>query len=424
MISTISFGFYEVRNNGVLIYISDSTPTLQEQYVIDQWKKVHFIELHYEGPEKYRKNVENLLKACGIFEGGNDPFFIKLYEGFGYVVIWMWKGGKSWDNFSSPVKSSELDLAVKDGITHFFLCSSVPDKSFVVYVSEDSIVTKIIDFNGRPVTFKRIEKEFYNVFIDGEATSMEAGFHRINSSLVFVGKEGQKISSIRFFKGVKMVYPIGDDFAILEGNSIRFPDGKKVMVYEEPLYVGKNFIVYRDSIQFNGKLRMVESTILDSNGRVVLEADGSVEDIEGRWRMKVSGIPIEWYFKSNILYILDIGGFIREFDTIKKKILFEKRYPGSYGFDFINGKLVVGVPDGVLFNGKKLDVDNFCVAKNRIWDYKNCVRLHNGLSYVRENGKVKILGKNMETFANKVRQVNGWLILAGNNGVWVVKVGN
>ena len=413
-----------MRNDGVLIYISDSTPTKQQQYVIDQWKKVHFVDFHYEGPEKYRKDVENVLKACGIFDGGDEQLFIKLYEGIGYVAVWMWKNGKSWDNFSSPVKSSELDLAIKNGISHFFPCSSIPKKSFLVYVSNNSLIAKVIDFNGKPVTFERLEKEFYNVFIDNEATSMKIGFHRINSTLVFVGKEGQKISSIRYFKNAKMVYPIEDDLAVLRENSIIFPDGRKVIVDEEPIYVGKDFIVYRNSIQYGGKLKKVESTILDSNGKVVLEADGNVEDIEGRWKMKVSGIPIEWYFKSNLLYVLDINGFIRKFDTVKKNILFEKRYSGAYGFDFINGDLVVGVPNGVLFNKKMLSMNNFCVAKNRIWEYKGCVRLHNGISYVQENGKVKILGKNLDIFANKVRQIDKWLILIGNEGVWVVKMEN
>lgn len=407
-----------------MIYISDSTPTEEQKQVIDQWKKVHFVEFHYEGPERYKKDVETILNTCGIFDGGSDPFFVKLYEGAGYIAIWMWKDGKSWDNFSSPVRVSELEPTIRDGITHFFSCSETPKKSFLVYISENSLDTRVIDFNGKPVMFKRLEKDFYKVFVDNEATSMRAGFHKINSTIVFIGKEGQRISSIRFFKDAEMVYPIGDSFAILKDGLLKFPDGRKVFVDEEPLYVGENFVIFRNSIQLDERLREVESTILGSNGKVVLEADGNVEDIEGRWRMKVSGIPIEWYFKSNILYILDINGSIKKFDTIKKKTLFSKRYPGAYGFDFINGEMIVGVPDGVLYNRKKFAMNNFCVARNHIWEYKNCVRLHNGFSYIRENEKVKVIGKDFKFFSREVRQINGWLILIGKEGVWVVKVKN
>ena len=423
-IPSISFGLYKVENDGVLIYISDSSPTADQQKIIEQWKNVHFIDLRYDGPEKYMYQIERILNSCGVFNGGKEPFFIKVYEGFGHIAIWMWKEGKSWDNFLSPVAETDIDVAVKDGVRNFFSCKPVPEKSFLVYLSEGSITSQVIDFNGSPLTLKREEKEFYEVLVDDEATSMKTGFHKINSHLVYIGKEKQKISTVLFFENANMVYPVENEFAVLRGSILTFPDGKKVTVETEPVYVGKNLIIYRNSIEVNGKTRDVKSTILDSNGRVVIEADGTVEDVEGKWKMKISGTPIEWYFKSNLLYVLDIYGFVKEFDTISKKTLFEKRYSGAYGFDFVNKNIVVGIPDKVLFNEKKLDMNNFCVAKNHIWEYKNCKRLHNGIGYIVEDGKIKLIGKNMEFFANKIRLIDGWLIIAGEEGTWAVKAGN
>ncbi len=417
---TVAFSINIIYNDGFPIYISQSTPTQEESRLISEWKKVRFVSLWYEGPEEYRKTVVKALSSCGIFSGGSIPLYIKLYTNNDNAAIWIWLSGKTWDDFASPIKIKYLESEIKRAMKELSLCAQVPSQGFLVKIEDGKIKTEITK-GASPILIERVEREKYDVVVDGEATSLTLGFHDIEGRLVFIGKN-MKISTAKLFEGAQMVYPTESGFVVYKDGVLKYPEGTEIPVPSIPVGIWKDWIVMRNQIVHDGKKYPISSTALDLYRDIVLFADGSIGDVVGSWRMKIGCPPLEWHFDGNSLEILDMCGFYKKIDLYRKKVSYESRYEASYGFDKLESSLLIGVPEKVFFKNSSFTAPGFCVVKNSILKEKDCLRLHNGYALIFKDGNVEVLGKDLEFRAKSVRLINGWLMIVGDEGTWAVRL--
>ncbi len=402
---TTALGIYVYMNGSAVIYVSDSPPGVDELSLIREWQSLPSVDLIYSGPEDVEKTVHVALKECGILTGGGSPLFIRADEQSKNVAIWIRYKDEEWDNYNSPSEISSLSEDLKIGLKKTIGCYKTPGKGFLIKFSPDGVSAEISSMD-EPSRYVFSSKNVYKIYLDGTATNVERGFHEIDGNLFFAGKDGMNVETARFFKDVEMIFQIGRKVAIYSSGVLTF-DGKTYRVDMVPVGFWNGDVVLPDRVIGKDK-RMLKSTAVDVYRDFILEADGYIEAVDGSWRKKVSCTPLEWYWNDEKLHVLDVCGYYREVDLQRENVVYSKRVPGSYGFDFLKGKVL-------FMNG-----ENFCVVKGEKI-YGKCARLHNGYAVVVEKNGISVLGRKLFLKAKSFKFVNGCLMVIGDDGVWLVK---
>lgn len=402
---TAVFGIYVYTNGSVLIYASDALPGAEELSLIREWQSLPSVDLVYSGPEDFRSTLNKSLMECGILAGGGTPLFVRIDEDSSNVAIWIRYEESEWDNYNSPAEISKASESLKSGLKKTIGCYKLPDKGFLIKFSPEGISATITELR-KPSTYVFSPKDVYEVYLDGVATNMKRGFHEVDGNLFFVGKEGMSIETARLFQGVEMVFPVGREVAIYSSGKLIFGD-KEYRADMRPVGFWNGNVVLPNRVVGKNN-RELKSTAIDVYEKYILEASGYIEAVDGSWRKKISCTPLEWYWSGGKLYILDICGYYREVNLEREEVIYSKKAIGSYGFDFLDGKVV-------FVNNK-----NFCVVSNEKV-YGDCIRLHNGYALKIEKNGIAVLGRKLFLDARDFMFVNGSLILVGDNKVWLVR---
>jgi len=378
-----------------------------------------YVHLWYEGPKDMKSVLEDAMASCGIFTGGSVPLYIRLYTNGENCALWIWMEGKVWDDFDSVFEKKDLYKELRRAFKEMGVCKKPPSYGFEVFLDEDNIGVRVRKQNV-PLVLKRKESAVYRVSIDGEATNLTMGFRDVEGKVYFIGKP-MEISTVKFFKGAAMVYPLEKGFAYYSKGQLYFPDGKVIRIASPPFAIWKGYIVMKNKVFYKGKWRNINSPVLDVFEGVMLESSGHLESVDGAWRMKISSTPVEWFFRAGKLYILDVCGFMKEIDLNKKEVLWEKRFPGAFGFDFLGDEILVATPGGVKRGDVTLEEKGLCVVKGKLED-GSCVRLHNGYGLRWKEGVVEILGNGLKFRSKHVIIRGDWLLVVGEEGIWAVRM--
>ncbi len=411
-----SFPIYYVENHGVLIFLGESTPTGEFSEIIKEWKKVKFVDLRYHGPEFLEKPIKDSLMDCGIYSGGYIPLFVRIFKDQNdeLYAVYIWYNGKSWDNFTNLVEKENLVEVVIEGVTNLVGCFEKPRKAFVVKVAHDGMVTEATDNTAKPLHLEYLKKDVYDVVLNDESTTMTFGFHMIDDTSFFVGRDNLKVATLKHFKNVDRVYYTKKGWIFCKNGLISFSNGKLLNFNICPLWIHEGCFIFRNKILCNGKERLLPSSAVGFYNGIILLADGTVGDVEGTWKMKVGCPVLEWDFLENRLYLLDICGYLKILDLKKKDVNTLGRFPGAYGFDFKNGEVVV-IPDEAV--GK-----NFCLQNGKVMIGENYIRTHRDFCLnLTEEGLILKSGNVIKNFSGWDIQ-DGFLIIYGKGEVWVKRL--
>ncbi len=371
--------------------------------IINEWMRVPVVKIVYSGPKEFQDELASALEECGIFEGSGSPLFVRVDTDGDLLAIWMRLDEREWDNYTSLTEASEASMAFKNALENLVGCTEFPKEGFKITFSVSGVeATPIV--GATPVVFEFEHPEYHEIVLDGEATTLKRGFHEIEGIRFFAGRDDMRIDTAKFFPNAEIVFPSGEGFVKLVNGRIR---GRKVL--RTPIGIWNDLLIYSRWV-IGGKTRELRSTAVDVFEGTILEADGSLEDVEGGWRTKISCTPLEWCWRKDRLCLLDACGIYREVDLKTKRVVFEKGMPGAVGFDYLNGKVV------------EVKGENFCVVKGTKV-FGECVRLHNGYALKIEDGRIEILGRGLSLNGNMFRMINGFLVIVGDDGTWVVSFG-
>ena len=399
------FSLYIYTNGSNLIYASHEAPSPEDMELIERWMEVPSVSLVYSGPSEFLEDLKSALGDCGILEGGSTPLFVRVDTGMGRIAIWMGFEEKSWDDYDSPPSTKNALEEFKTALKELIGCREFPKEGFVIEFSPEG-VRSLRKKGVIPSVQKFSAEDIYEVFIDGEATSLERGFHEVEGVIFYAGKRGLKVETAKFFKGATWAFWTGSDYAVLKDGILRLKDGK-LEISEIPVGIWDGYVVLPGKVVWRDGERELFSTAIDTRDGVILEADGSVEAVDGSWRMKVSCTPLEWSWKDGILHILDVCGYYREMELKRRKVLREEKVNAT-GFDFMKGKVVF------------VTKENFCV----VGDKKiagDCTRLHNGYAIKISGNSLKVLGRGFGAEFIDYSFTSDQLIIRGDEGVWLVR---
>ena len=373
--------------------------------LIEKWLEVPSVKLVYSGPSEFLEDLKRALRDCGILEGGSTPLFVRVDTGVGRIAILMNFDGRIWDDYSSPPSTKAAFEEFKTALRELIGCRKFPDEGFLIEFSPEGIGS----FRAKGA-FPSVQKfsagDVYEILIDGEATSLKRGFHEVEGVVFYAGRGGMRVETAKFFKGADWAFWTGSEYVVLKDGILQMK-GEKFEISGIPVGVWNGYVVLPERVVWRGGKRELLSTAIDIHDGMILEADGSVEAVDGSWRMKVSCTPLEWSWKDGILHILDICGYYREMGLKRRKVLREEKVNAT-GFDFMRGK-VVFVTKG-----------NFCVVGDKKIE-SDCVRLHNGYALKVSGNSLRVLGRGFGAEFVDYSFVDGQLIVRGDGGVWLVR---
>ncbi len=388
-----------------MIYVSSDPPDSKALSLIEKWRSLPSVELFYSGPESLESSVLHTLDNCGILTGGGTPLFIRVDSENDKIAIWMRYMDTKWSNYEDPSSVSRIGDVLINGLRTVIGCYRKPKEGFLVEFSPERVTAKITKLS-EPVEYEFKPMSTYTVYLDDVATTLTRGFHEVEGVLFFAGENGLRVETARFFKGTDMIFPVEKAVAVLSSGILRV--GKReYKVDMMPTGFWNGDVILPNRVEGKDR-RMLQSTAIDVYKGFILEGDGHLEAVDGSWRRRISCTPVEWCWRDEKLYILDVCGHYMEFDLEKERVAYEKDVPGSVGFDFLGGKPLF-VYD-----------ENFCVVKGEKI-FEKCVRLHNGYALEVGEGGISILGRKLFLKAKSFRMINGYLILKGGGGVWLVR---
>ncbi len=377
----------------------------------------------YDGPDSVKPKIISVLNDLGILVGDGIPVFVfvKPDEESDLVAVWISAKGKEYDNFENLCTSEDLKSFLRDVFFKIFGEHEKPEYGFVISLENGKFHLRL-DKTRIPVVFRRKPGRYF-LKVNDEVLEVEEDFRKIDDTTVYVGRDIELETHLTsFYRGVDMIYPDG---SILVGSVLKLPNGEKITVESTPISVLNGTVVFRNSIRFkNGSTSKFKETIVAFEKGVLLLSNGEVSDINGRWRIKVSCPPLEWAFRGNEIYILDLCGYLKVFDLKRKKVIRSERYVGAYGFDFLKGSLVIGYGNEISYEGKKIKAKDFCVARGKLITFngeKRVERTHKGYCLIVQDGNLRILGTDFESGYEGIMIFDDFISVSSSEGVWVVK---